>query len=70
MISLQLPEDLECRLENYAVNHNNSKSFFMEEALRMYLDDMEDAEEALERLSDPKAEYVDTRQMLDSLDDI
>ena len=68
MLSIRLPEELELRLENFAASHNHSKSFFAKEAIQMYLDDMEDAEEAMLRLSDPNAKYISTEELLGSLD--
>ena len=47
---------------------NKALTDFVKEAIQMYLDDMEDAEEAMQRLSDPDAKYLSTEELLKSLD--
>lgn len=42
MLSVRLPEDLETRLNVLASQTNRSKSFYVVEALKRHLDDLED----------------------------
>jgi len=58
MVSVRLDDELESKLNTIAKLTNRSKSFFIKEALREYLEDIEDILEAKERLSDPKREII------------
>jgi len=58
MVSVRLDDELESKLNTIAKLTNRSKSFFIKEALREYLEDIEDILEAKERLSDPKRETI------------
>ncbi|MHB1661407.1 MAG: type II toxin-antitoxin system RelB family antitoxin [bacterium] len=58
MLSLKLPEELENRLEDLAVKTKRSKSFYIREALKQYLEENEGGYLALERLNDKNAEYL------------
>jgi RHH-type transcriptional regulator, rel operon repressor / antitoxin RelB len=52
-ISIRLPEDIEVRLTNLAARTGRSKTFYVTEAIREHLDDLEDlnlAERALEAI--------------------
>jgi len=63
MISVRLDSELENRLNAIAKLTNRSKSFFIKEALREYLEDIEDVLEAKERLSDPKREIITLEEL-------
>lgn len=53
MLSLRLPETLESRLTQLAEKTGRTKSFYAKEAIARYLDEMEDAYIALDRLKQP-----------------
>ncbi len=42
MLSVRLPEDIETRLDFLATQTNRTKSFYTVEALKRYLEDLED----------------------------
>lgn len=54
MLALRLPKDIEERLEQLAKKTGRSKSFYAREALLEYLEDLEDAYLAAERLDEPR----------------
>ncbi len=51
-VSLRLPEDLSSRLQNLAKKTGRSKTFYMIEAIREHIDDLEDLYLAEQRLVD------------------
>ncbi|MEO6293914.1 MAG: DUF6290 family protein [Burkholderiaceae bacterium] len=51
-ISLRLPEDLSTRLQNLAANTGRSKTFYMIEAIKEHIEDLEDLYLAEQRLAD------------------
>ena len=63
MVSVRLDDELESKLNTIAKLTNRSKSFFIKEALREYLEDIEDILEAKERLSDPKRETISLEEL-------
>lgn len=64
MTSVRLPETLEMRLEHLAMATKRSKSFYIKEAVTQYLDDMEDAYTALERITQPKRKFYASAEVL------
>ena len=67
MTSIRLPETLEMRLDALSALTQRSKSFYIKEALARYLDDMEDAYIALERISSPNPTFYTTQEVLAAL---
>ena len=65
-VSLRLPDDLNIRLSNLADKTGRSKTFYMREAIREHLDDLEDLYLAEQRLIDVRA----GRSRTVSLDDV
>jgi len=63
MLSLNLPKHLESKLSNLAAETKWTKSFYLKEALREYLEEYEDAYLALERLNDKNAKYLTSGEM-------
>ena len=60
-VSLRLPDDLNSRLSNLAGQTGRSKTFYMLEALKAHLDDLEDvylAERELEAVRAGKSKTV------------
>ena len=51
-ISLRLPEDLSTRLQTLATNTGRSKTFYMIEAIKEHIEDLEDLYLAEQRLAD------------------
>ena len=68
MLSIRLPNDLEERLNRISKTTNKPKSFIVKEALGRYLTDIEDYHCALERLSQPHAQYYTTEEIKKELD--
>jgi len=54
-VSLRLPEDISSRLQNLAQMTGRSKTFYMIEAIRDHLDDLEDLYLAEQRLVEIRA---------------
>ena len=65
-VSLRLPEDLSRRLNSLAAQTGRSKTFYMLEAIKQHLDELEDLYLADQRLQDVRA----GRSMTHSLDDV
>jgi len=65
-VSLRLPDDLNDRLGDLAAKTGRSKTFYMLEAIRDHLDDLEDLYLAEQRLVDVRA----GRSRTVSLDDV
>lgn len=66
-VSLRLPEDLNSRLSNLAVQTGRSKTFYMLEALKAHLDDLEDvylAERELEAVRAGKSKTVPLEEVM------
>jgi RHH-type rel operon transcriptional repressor/antitoxin RelB len=51
-LSIRLPSDLEARLKNLAAKTGRTKSYYITEAIREHLDDLEDVYLAEQRLTD------------------
>lgn len=64
MMSIRLPENMENRLDTLAQLTRRSKSFFIKEALEQYMDDMEDAYVALERIARPGRKFYSSKNVL------
>jgi len=64
MTSVRLPHEMEIRLEHIMGMTRRSKSFFIKEALEMYLDDIEDGHIALERIMSPRRKFYSSEDVL------
>ena len=62
VLNVRLPENVARKLESLSVRTKRPKSFFIKEILEMYLDEMEDAYLALERLNEKNARYYTTEE--------
>jgi RHH-type rel operon transcriptional repressor/antitoxin RelB len=65
-VSLRLPDDLSQRLTNLATQTGRSKTFYMLEAIRQHMDDLEELYLAEQRLSDVRS----GRSATYSIDDV
>ena len=65
-VSLRLPDDLSQRLSNLAAQTGRSKTFYMLEAIKRHIEDLEDLYLAEQRLLDVRA----GGSMTHSLDDV
>lgn len=54
-VSIRLPADVSARLQELAQRTGRSKTFYMVEAIREHLDDLEDVYLAEQRLSEHRA---------------
>ncbi len=66
-ISLSLDEELIDRIDDICKVSERTKSWFVKKAVENYFDEIEDVEIALQRLSDPKSEYISEKQLKESL---
>lgn len=64
-ITARLPADMEKRLADLAKLTRRSKSFLIKEALELYLEDMEDAAIALERINEPNRKFYTSQEVLE-----
>ena len=62
VLNVRLPENVARKLESLSVRTKRPKSFFIKEILEMYLDEMENAYLALERLKEKNAKYYKTEE--------
>lgn len=67
MISVRLPVEIEERLHKLCTLTKRSKSFYIREALELYLEEVEDLRIAMERLSRPNQKYLTTAEVLKRL---
>jgi RHH-type rel operon transcriptional repressor/antitoxin RelB len=65
-VSLRLPDDLTQRLNHLAAKTGRTKTFYMLEAIKQHIDDLEDLYLAEQRLLDVRA----GRSMTHSIDDV
>ena len=66
-VSLRLPDDLNIRLSNLADKTGRSKTFYMLEAIKQHLDDLEDvylAERELEAVRAGKSKTVPLEEVM------
>jgi len=66
-ISLSLDKELIDRIDDVCKVSERTKSWFVKKAVENYFDEIEDVEIALQRLSDPKSEYISEKQLKESL---
>lgn len=59
-LSIRLPSDLEARLKNLAAKTGRTKSYYIIEAIREHLDDLEDVYLAEQRLADIRSGKTQT----------
>ena len=64
-VSLRLPADLSQRLSSLAAQTGRSKTFYMLEAIKQHIDDLEDLYLAEQRLIDVRSGRSETRSMDD-----
>ncbi len=66
-VSLRLPDEVTQRLENLAALTGRSKTFYMVEAIREHIDDLEDlylAERELEAIRSGKSQTVPLEEVM------
>ena len=72
MLSIELPEEIEARLERLAERTGRSKSFYVREAILEKIEDMEEAclaEEVLDRIRKGDEKALSAEEMWRGLDD-
>ena len=67
-ISVRLPDDLASKLSEIAKETERSKSFHVQKALEVYLDDLADLQVALDRLHDTSDPIVTSNEMRKELE--
>lgn len=70
MTTVRLSKEMENRLSHLAAITHRPKSFYIKEALKQYLEDMEDGYMALERISNPDRKLLNTDEMLKRIRDV
>ena len=68
MTSIRLPVEIEGRLASLCQLTQRSKSFYIKEAIEYYLEDLEDAYVALERIADPRRILLTTKEVIEELE--
>lgn len=63
MLAVRLDDDTEKRLEKLAKETHRPKSYYVREAVRLYLDEQEDYEIALSRLHDHTDKLISSDEM-------
>ena len=57
LVAVRLEEDLNARLSKLAKSTGRSKSFYIQQAIARFMEDMEDTFIAIERLENPGQRY-------------
>ena len=68
MLALRLPKEIENRLAALAKNTGRTKSYYARRAILTYMEDLEDAAIAEERLNDPNAEWLSLEEVYAQLE--
>jgi predicted DNA-binding protein len=58
LFNFRINDKLDKKLSELAKRHKRPKSFYAREALTMFLDEIADYEEALQRSVDPAVKYI------------
>jgi RHH-type transcriptional regulator, rel operon repressor / antitoxin RelB len=66
--SIRLPEELLARLTHLAEVTHRPKSYYIIEAIKEHIEDMEDYYLAVERLTDRNAEYLTSEEAVEYLE--
>ena len=66
-LSATIDAALYVRIEKLAKDSERKRSWIISKALEEYLMDMEDAQTALERLHDPAASYISSKEARNAL---
>ena len=69
MLSVRLNSDLEEKLEQLSIKTNRSKSFYVKQALKNYLNDMDDYFEAKSRDSNSEKNMLNITDLEEHLND-
>jgi RHH-type rel operon transcriptional repressor/antitoxin RelB len=68
MLSIRLPQEMEDRIIRLSEATQRPKSYFVKEALKNYLDDMEDYYEVLKRKNDPEKHLISLKELEQALE--
>jgi RHH-type rel operon transcriptional repressor/antitoxin RelB len=70
LVAVRLEEDLNARLNKLAKSTGRSKSFYIQQAIARFMEDMEDTFIAIERLENPGQRYSmdEVKEMLNVAD--
>jgi len=58
LLNVRIDDKLNQKLSELAKRHRRTKSFYVREAMDMFLDEIADYEEALQRSMDPAVKYI------------
>ncbi len=67
-VSVRIPDELADRLEIIVKETERSRSFIVQKALEVYLDDFADLQVAMDRLRDKSDKVVTADELRESLD--
>lgn len=70
LVAVRLEQDLNARLNKLAKSTGRSKSFYIQQAIARFMEDMEDTFIAIERLENPSQRYSmdEVKEMLNVAD--
>jgi RHH-type rel operon transcriptional repressor/antitoxin RelB len=63
MLAVRLDKETEKRLETLAKETKRSKSYYAKEAIKMYLEELEDLEIARARANDPADKLIGAKEL-------
>ena len=69
MLSVRLPKDMENRIDKLSKSTQRPKSFFIKEALKNYLEDLEDYYEVLSRKNSKDRHIISLEELENALQD-
>ena len=67
MLSVRLEKSLENRLNNLSAKTHRSKTFYVQEALEIYMSELEDTYIALDRVMSPNRKFYSSEDVLEIL---
>jgi len=67
MLSVRLEKSLENRLSSLSAKTHRSKSFYVQEALEIYMSELEDTYIALDRVMNPNRKFYSSKKVLEIL---
>ena len=67
MLSVRLEKSLENRLNNLSAKTHRSKTFYVQEALEIYMSELEDIYIALDRVMSPNRKFYSSEDVLEIL---
>jgi predicted DNA-binding protein len=67
LLNVRIDEKIDKKLSELAKRHRRTKSFYVREAMDMFLDEISDYEEAIQRSTDPAVKYISGHELRNRL---